>query len=87
LLRALIESPRDHRWLRISRADIGEPGCGHWHSRPVLGPLGMLMGWWRVKISSGCPRCARLGAAGGNASRWQACGRRPESRRRRRRSC
>jgi hypothetical protein len=63
LLRALIESPRDHRWLRISRADIGEPGCGHWHSRPVLGPLGMLMGWWRVKISSGCPRCARLGAA------------------------
>lgn len=55
LLRALIESPGDHRWLRISRADVGDPGCGHWHSRPVLGPLGMLMGWWRVKISSGCP--------------------------------
>jgi hypothetical protein len=63
LLRDLIESPGDHRWLRISRADVGEPGCGHWHSRPVLGPLGMLMGWWRVKISSGCPRPARLAAA------------------------
>ena len=35
--------------------DVGEPGCGHWHSRPRLGLLGMLMGWWRVKISSGCP--------------------------------
>jgi hypothetical protein len=63
LLRALIESPGDHRWLRISRADLGLPGCGHWHSRPRLGPLGMLMGWWRVKISSGCPRSARLAAA------------------------
>jgi hypothetical protein len=64
LLHALIESPGDHRWLRISRADVGEPGCGHWHSRPVLGPLGMLMGWWRVKVSSGCPRPGRLAAAG-----------------------
>jgi len=63
LLRALIESPGDHRWLRISRADLGLPGCGHWHSRPRLGPLGILMGWWRVKISSGCPRSARLAAA------------------------
>jgi hypothetical protein len=63
LLHALLESPGDHRWLRISRADIGEPGCGHWHSRPVLGPLGMLMGWWRVKVSSGCPRPGRLAAA------------------------
>ena len=48
--------------LRISRADVGEPGCGHWHSRPRLGPLGMLMGWWRVKVSSGCPLSGRLAA-------------------------
>jgi hypothetical protein len=63
LLTALIAAPAEHPWLRISRADVGEPGCGHWHSRPVLGPLGMLMGWWRVKISSGCPRDGRLAAA------------------------
>ena len=50
------------KWLRISRDDIGEPGCGHWHSRPRLGPLGMLMGWWRVKVSSGCPLSGRLAA-------------------------
>lgn len=62
LLREMLAAPAEHRWLRISRADVGEPGCGHWHSRPRLGPLGMLMGWWRVKVSSGCPLPARLAA-------------------------
>jgi hypothetical protein len=64
LLRALTTSPGEHRWLRISRADVGEPGCGHWHSVPRLGPIGMLMGWWRVRVSSGCPGNGRLAAAG-----------------------
>ena len=58
----MLASPAEHKWLRISRADVGEPGCGHWHSRPRLGPLGMLMGWWRVKVSSGCPLSGRLAA-------------------------
>ncbi len=58
----MISEPRARMRLRISRADIGEPGCGHWHSRPRLGPLGMLMGWWRVKVSSGCPLAGRLAA-------------------------
>jgi hypothetical protein len=62
LLERMLERPQDFRWLRISRADVGEPGCGHWHSRPVLGPIGMLMGWWRVKVSSGCPLAGRLAA-------------------------
>jgi hypothetical protein len=55
LLKEMLARPADFKWLRISRADVGEPGCGHWHSRPRLGLLGMLMGWWRVKVSSGCP--------------------------------
>jgi hypothetical protein len=62
LLRRMLTAPADYKWVRISRADLGEPGCGHWHSRPRLGPLGMLMGWWRVKVSSGCPLCGRLAA-------------------------
>jgi hypothetical protein len=62
LLRALLASPADFKWVRISRADLGEPGCGAWHSRPRLGPIGMLMGWWRVKVSSGCPLSGRLAA-------------------------
>jgi hypothetical protein len=62
LLRRMLDAPAKHKWVRISNADIGEPGCGHWHSRPRLGPLGMLMGWWRVKVSSGCPLSGRLAA-------------------------
>jgi hypothetical protein len=62
LLERMLDTPAEHKWLRISRADIGEPGCGHWHSRPRLGPLGMLMGWWRVRVSSGCPLPGRLAA-------------------------
>lgn len=62
LLKALLEAPEEFKWVRISRADVGEPGCGAWHSRPRLGPIGMLMGWWRVKVSSGCPLAGRLAA-------------------------
>jgi hypothetical protein len=55
VLERMLERPRDFKWMRISRADVGEPGCGGWHALPRLGMLGMLMGWWRVKVSSGCP--------------------------------
>jgi hypothetical protein len=55
LLERMLASPSEFKGLRISRADVGEPGCGGWHSQPRLGLLGMLMGWWRVKVSSGCP--------------------------------
>ena len=51
----LMAEPQRFKWVRISNDDIGEPGCKHWHARPRFGLLGMLMGWWRVKISSGCP--------------------------------
>ncbi len=55
LLELIIAEPERHRWVRISNDDIGEAGCRHWHSRPRWGLLGMLLGWWRVKLSSGCP--------------------------------
>jgi len=55
LLDQMLTRPADFKWLRISREELGLHGCGHWHSRPRYGLLGMLMGWWRVKISSGCP--------------------------------
>ena len=54
LERILLE-PAKHRFARVSRADLGEPGCGVWQVRPRLGLIGMLMGWWQVKLSSGCP--------------------------------
>jgi AcrR family transcriptional regulator len=54
-IETLIADPAGHKWERVSNDDIGEPGCKYWHSQPRFGLLGMLMGWWRVKISSGCP--------------------------------
>jgi hypothetical protein len=57
--RRLIEEmqldPDGYRWARVTNEDIGEPGCKNWHVRPRGGLLGMLMGWWRVIVSSGCP--------------------------------
>lgn len=72
LLRKMLDAPQDYKWVRISRADVGEPGCGAWHSRPQLGPIGMLMGWWRVKVSSGCPLAGRLAAVERKAQARQA---------------
>jgi len=62
LVEQMLAAPQDFKWLRVSRQDLGLQGCGHWHSRPRLGPIGMLMGWWRVKVSSGCPLAGRLAA-------------------------
>jgi hypothetical protein len=62
LVRRMLASPADFKWVQVTRDDVGEPGCGAWHSRPRLGPIGMLMGWWRVKVSSGCPLAGRLAA-------------------------
>jgi hypothetical protein len=55
LLERMLEDPSAYKWVRVSNAQLGEPGCKHFHVRPRLGPIGLLMGWWRVKVSSGCP--------------------------------
>ena len=54
-LEQLYAAPERHRWAVVTSAELGEPGCTVWQVRPRLGVIGMLMGWWRVKISSGCP--------------------------------
>ena len=63
LVERMIADPQDYRWVRVSNEDVGEPGCKHWHSRPRFGILGMLLGWWRVKLSSGCPLAIGRGPA------------------------
>jgi hypothetical protein len=55
LIERMLLEPADYKWVRVSNADIGEPGCKNWHVVPRLGLVGMLAGWWHVKISSGCP--------------------------------
>lgn len=54
-LEALLAAPEAHRFEQVRRADLGEAGCGAYQVRPRLGIIGMLAGWWHVKLSSGCP--------------------------------
>jgi hypothetical protein len=54
-LAQMVLEPGHHRFTRIALRELGEPGCGVWHVRPRLGLIGMLAGWWQVKLSSGCP--------------------------------
>ena len=55
LLERVLLEPGRYRFVRITREELGEPDCGAWEVRPRLGLIGMLMGWWQVKLSSGCP--------------------------------
>jgi len=77
LLERMQLEPGKHRFARVSREDLGELGCGGWHVSPRLGLIGMLMGWWRVKLSSGCPlvRGRDLAVAARSASRLASASR------------
>jgi hypothetical protein len=55
LLEAMRADPRRHKFMRLRVVDLGEGGCGVWEVRPRLGLIGMLSGWWELKLSSGCP--------------------------------
>src|SRR5688500_8968392 len=51
----VLGDPESYRWERVRTEDCGDPGCGETSAVPRYGPLGALAGWWRVKVSSGCP--------------------------------
>jgi hypothetical protein len=55
LLERMLLEPGRYKFVRVANRDLGEGGCGVWQVRPRLGLIGMLMGWWQVKLSSGCP--------------------------------
>jgi len=54
-LEAMKLEPGRYKFVRLPVRDLGEGGCGVWKVRPRLGLIGMLAGWWQVKLSSGCP--------------------------------
>lgn len=54
-LEEMILDPGSFKFRAVSGAEVGEPGCKRYWATPRMGPLGILMGWWRVKLSSGCP--------------------------------
>ena len=47
--------PGRHKFRRLAVRDLGQGSCGVWEVRPRLGLIGMLAGWWQLKLSSGCP--------------------------------
>ena len=55
LLEEMKLEPGRHKFARLPVKDLGQGGCGVWQVRPRLGLIGMLAGWWQVKLSSGCP--------------------------------
>jgi DNA-binding transcriptional regulator YhcF (GntR family) len=62
---AMLADPAAHRWEVVTAEQTGEPGCTTWQVAPRYGPLGVVMKWWRVKVSGGCPLAAPLAAARG----------------------
>jgi hypothetical protein len=54
-LERMLLAPEEHRFEVMPLRALGEPGCGVYAVRPRLGLIGMLRGWWHVKLSSGCP--------------------------------
>jgi hypothetical protein len=67
LLERMRREPARYKFVRLPVRDLGEGSCGVWEVRPRLGLIGMLAGWWQVKLSSGCP------LAGGHAAgAWPA---------------
>ena len=55
LLERMKLEPARYQYVRLPVNDLGQGGCGVWEVRPRLGLVGMLAGWWQVKLSSGCP--------------------------------
>jgi hypothetical protein len=55
LLQRMKLEPGHYKFVRVPVADLGDGHCGVWEVRPRLGLIGMLAGWWHVKLSSGCP--------------------------------
>lgn len=55
LLQRMRLEPGRYKFVRVPVADLGDGHCGVWEVRPRLGLIGMLAGWWQVKLSSGCP--------------------------------
>jgi DNA-binding transcriptional regulator YhcF (GntR family) len=51
----MLHDPERHRYERIALEECGDPGCGEFRVVPRFGPVGAIAGWWRVKVSSGCP--------------------------------
>ncbi len=77
LLQRMREEPRAYKFARLPVSELGGRGCGVWQVRPRLGLIGMLAGWWELKLSSGCPLAGGRPPVCRRAAPSQAAFRRP----------
>ncbi len=70
-LRKMKLEPGRYRFVRLPVSELGEGGCGVWEVRPRFGLIGMLAGWWQLKLSSGCP-LPRGSRSRRGPARWSA---------------
>ena len=54
-IKQIYADPRAYKGATVTNSELGLPGCTRYAVLPRLGPVGLLTGWWRVKVSSGCP--------------------------------
>lgn len=59
----MVRDPEANKWQWVSSEETGDRGCKEWRVTPRFGPVGAAMGWWRVKVSGGCPLAMPLAAA------------------------
>jgi DNA-binding transcriptional regulator YhcF (GntR family) len=59
---ALTSDPAAHPWEVVGADEAGETGGGEWHVVPRFGPLGAIMGWWRVRAIAPGARGAPSGS-------------------------
>jgi GntR family transcriptional regulator len=62
----MVSDPGRHSWEIVTAEEAGDDGGREWRVVPRFGPLGAIMGWWRVKVTE--PRRAK-GAGGGQSNR------------------
>lgn len=72
----MYREPERHRFEQLTNADLGQPGCRTYAVRPRLGLIGILSGWWRLTVSSGCPLAPADHDAAGPRPIVRRCGRR-----------
>ncbi len=65
----MIRDPSSFRRGVVTAAETGDADCRRWRVVPRFGPIGALAGWWRVKVSSGCPLVGPLAAVFRSARR------------------
>ena len=55
LLREMYRDPASYKHARLQTSDLAERGCRVYEVVPRFGVVGILGGWWRVKVSSALP--------------------------------